>query len=86
MLFKVTDAQTGRLCYFDAANIRSITTQIKPVPKIVKTEKREAEYETVVVTYFITQSGPYAFVVSESPEEVARAVNAALAGKNLLVD
>ena len=86
MLFKVTDAKTGRLCYFDAGNIRSITTQEKPVSKIVKGDDRKIEWETVVVTYFMTPSGPHAFVAAESPEEIARAVNAALAGKNLLVD
>jgi hypothetical protein len=88
VLIKLTEL-TGKVFYLDCNNIRAVKKEEKVRMKSkleVASEKKEPEYETHVVTYFMTPQGLQAIAVQEGDIEVARMVNAARSGKNLLID
>jgi hypothetical protein len=72
LLVKLTEASTRQPFFLDAANIR------------MTTRSAENALVTMVITYTMTQKGPQAYEVLESPEEAARLINAGRLGRDLL--
>lgn len=86
MLIKLTEL-SGDTWYLDANNVRAIKSDKKVHPsKLAGVTNTQEERETKVITYMMTPQGPQIIIVAESDIEVARMVNAAKSGKNLLVD
>jgi len=73
MLIKLTEPETKIDMYFSAAQIRCIMP-VAANPMICQ-----------VVTTWLTPQGFQSFETLGSPEAVAREVNQALAGKNMLL-
>jgi hypothetical protein len=89
MLIKLTEI-SGKTFYFDANNVRGVKQETKVKMKskleVARNDPQPEETETHIITYLMTPQGLQSIVVQESDEEVARMVNAARSGKNLLVD
>ena len=88
MLIKLIDFASKAAFYLDCNNIRLIKKATDERTKLEKVKDGEAEkpLPTLVVTYFMTPQGLQAIPVDGTEEEIARMVNAARSGKNLLVD
>jgi hypothetical protein len=78
MLVKLTSKDANSSFYIDAKNVRLIQ-------EVKGNKLQHTEDEVVLISYFLTPQGLQWFSITETPEEAARLVNAALEEKNLLV-
>jgi len=88
MLIKLIDFASKVAFYLDANNVRIIKKASDDRSKLEKSKDGDIEkpLPVLVVTYFMTPQGLQAIPVDGTEEEIARMVNAARSGKNLLVD
>jgi hypothetical protein len=87
MLIKLIDFKSKAPFYLDANNVRMVQRSADERSKLEKAKDSEAEkpLPVLVITYLMTPQGLQALAVEGQEEEIARMVNAAREGKNLLV-